>query len=492
MSLGAKELFHTNFLAFLLETDAPELENVRNGLTQLFFGEGCKGRVRTWRERHKFDLVVLPAPSGEGNGRQESEVKEWFTKVCDWDYPGDSEPVLSVIIEAKLKSVPTTDQLRAYNKKLKKGCDFELDESDVKTIVLPDREFNWTHTRLKLADNSEEDSLSLRGKIGNLGNNSSVLSISGRLKRILILPGSTSIDTEGWRCIGWREVAQAIARNVDTSNKSALTMIVDDYVKSLSSLLDVLDRVEGFVDYAMVNNLPYGLFYGAITDKIFRPLRIKDLVGKYAMSLLAERFLACLKNRVGDGTGVCWPRSLTFLLESYVHYSNEQPGLGIEWLVRNRPPNSKSEQRFSVGVQIQRAEYRHYMAIAGKVAPPLESWACTLGEMSGGGTSWWMPSDFSLSFSSKLPRDKADSHRFGAPVGDEREYYKFGNNDFIYTKAELGQTKLGDISELIRRSLESARGYLIAVEDKHVSAAKALSLFLAGSAPDTANPQAAP
>ena len=64
MSLGAKELFHTNFLAYLLENQSEDkkLQCIQSKLKNLLFGHDGIGRVITWREKYSLDLVIMPAP----------------------------------------------------------------------------------------------------------------------------------------------------------------------------------------------------------------------------------------------------------------------------------------------------------------------------------------------------------------------------------------------------------------------------------------------
>ncbi len=80
MSLGAKELFHTNFLAFLLESREPSIQPIQSKLKTLFFGHGKVGRVVTWREKNSLDLVIMPAPKTNGN-TEEAELD--YNCSCD-------------------------------------------------------------------------------------------------------------------------------------------------------------------------------------------------------------------------------------------------------------------------------------------------------------------------------------------------------------------------------------------------------------------------
>lgn len=107
MSLGAKELFHSNFLAFLLETREESLKDVQNNLKQLF-GLEIEKKVYVWREKSNLDLVLVQIDIED-----EASWQKCAPKVS--------------IIENKLKSIPTKEQLVEYDEKIKKGMDFDLD-----------------------------------------------------------------------------------------------------------------------------------------------------------------------------------------------------------------------------------------------------------------------------------------------------------------------------------------------------------------------------
>ena len=93
MSLGSKELFHTNFLHWLSIVDSKYFIEVLHGLagTSKFWWEDCPFEVR--REDKNFDLSIWLLI----NKKQDKEI--WI-------------PVL--IIENKMKSLPYREQLEEY------------------------------------------------------------------------------------------------------------------------------------------------------------------------------------------------------------------------------------------------------------------------------------------------------------------------------------------------------------------------------------------
>ena len=94
MSLGAKELFHTNFLAFLLENDLKPLNDITKALRQKLLGDDFDGGVWAFRESKNMDLIVVPQD------------------------PCSNAKQSIAIIEAKLKSVPKVAQLEGYESKI--------------------------------------------------------------------------------------------------------------------------------------------------------------------------------------------------------------------------------------------------------------------------------------------------------------------------------------------------------------------------------------
>ena len=85
LSLGSRELFHSNFLAWLLENYPLTV----SALTQ----SQAPKKIEVYREKYNFDLVIV---FGEGNDRQ------------------------SLIIEVKVKDIPSIEQLDRYDETAKK------------------------------------------------------------------------------------------------------------------------------------------------------------------------------------------------------------------------------------------------------------------------------------------------------------------------------------------------------------------------------------
>lgn len=114
MSLGAKELFHTNFLGFLLESDHCDLDGVRRALRNALnfdVQEGEMSHCFVWREYNHLDLVLVPVREDTNNDQNEY-------------LPADR----ALVVEAKLKSLPSQQQLDNYLTKPLKALYLDHDD----------------------------------------------------------------------------------------------------------------------------------------------------------------------------------------------------------------------------------------------------------------------------------------------------------------------------------------------------------------------------
>lgn len=151
MSLGSKELFHSNFLEFLWDIDNDMFIRIVNELLtkdpkasqpELVTGQNDIG-YKLSRERENFDLCIFHE---EVNGKR-------------------TKTVYDLVIENKVKSMPRWDQLKRYKKKVsdknQKSCRFLLlslatgipDEEEIKK--------SWAianYNELKVAIESQKSS----------------------------------------------------------------------------------------------------------------------------------------------------------------------------------------------------------------------------------------------------------------------------------------------------------------------------------------------
>lgn len=229
MSLGAKELFHTNFLAFLLESEDPELEQLRRGLRVAlkFPVEGDElSTCAVWREKKHMDLILVPllrAPDEAGELVLNNKRAH--------------------IVEAKLKSVPTSEQLRRYDAALNKG--FELvHESDTSQQAI------WLGPGNK--------------------NKVPVHTITKTL-----LSTSDHVVQPDWKPATWAEVSAAIATSLPINDTSEMATILRDYSKSLEQLVMVVTAASARAAELLKTNAPFAQLLNEAGDPQFSRIRLK-------------------------------------------------------------------------------------------------------------------------------------------------------------------------------------------------------------------------
>ena len=122
MSLGSKELFHSNMLAFMLENEWI------NGLEELFAPYNGKDKLNDYkvltvlREKSHFDLIIVFLPSND----YDATIKDYNqTEIADiFQNSGPEDELLLstlkknckfVVVENKLKSIPDKTQLEKYD-----------------------------------------------------------------------------------------------------------------------------------------------------------------------------------------------------------------------------------------------------------------------------------------------------------------------------------------------------------------------------------------
>jgi hypothetical protein len=308
MSLGAKELFHTNFLAFLLETRDEGLETLRVALREVLglpfqSGGSEMSTCVVWRERNYLDLVVIPI-------ERSIDGKNFLSKKR------------ALVIEAKLKSMPTKRQLHEYLEK---------------TISLPcPEEIEGRTQRLSLKERGGERPV-LR----------------------LLTPSGIAIHRD-WPGVAWLDVANAIEDNISNATPF-LQPILKDYAVSLKMILSVVAKVRNRVDAAwQKNQCPQYLFlYNELNDIKFRKMRIHDLTGKVGFDKLLSHIAAGLQKKLGYNDEL-----FAKAIKSYVFFSRSQPGFTLE-------VPAEDEANYQLGVQVQGTKLRHFVSCK-KDDPELE------------------------------------------------------------------------------------------------------------------------
>lgn len=113
-SLSSKELFHSNFLEFLFQTDSTRFFNIINNIPGTNFKSDPNNNYTLSREKEKFDICIS----------HKVETKR-----------GNKADYYDLIIENKVKSIPYYTQLEGYQNKADEH-NKNLDNTQVKILLL--------------------------------------------------------------------------------------------------------------------------------------------------------------------------------------------------------------------------------------------------------------------------------------------------------------------------------------------------------------------
>ncbi len=166
MSLGSKELFHSNFLHWISIVKWEAFIQIMHGLAgvEKFWWEDERtpenGKVKVRREFHNFDLSIYILDSPVNNneiGESEDENTESIRDAEGNEVIQKWIPVL--ILENKMKSLPYKEQLKKYtDKAFAEWCKGETIKMEIekatnkKEILITERDFGITFILLSLMD----------------------------------------------------------------------------------------------------------------------------------------------------------------------------------------------------------------------------------------------------------------------------------------------------------------------------------------------------
>ena len=212
MSLGGKELFHSNMLAWLL------MRQNNNPIKKIFGIEEHEVVLNVFREHQNLDLIVVYANKEEleKEGIKEEQYLETFDDPDSY-LPNDEsrkhhscfDKLKFIIIENKFKSIPEQKQLAEYSAKLKG-----------KKIKVYNRiaEINKTRCCLFAPDSVLDNAL-------GFGINNS--------------EGSYTIEGIKWEKVTYEQYCKNLAEIVDDSKEGN---VIGYYKDMLSKLLDILSK----------------------------------------------------------------------------------------------------------------------------------------------------------------------------------------------------------------------------------------------------------
>lgn len=381
MSLGAKELFHTNFLAFLLESYDPALEPMQRAIRNaLHFpvADGALARCAVWREKNNLDLVLVELrvepvvpPNGEAldAGKFDAAVSDLSAPTWQWDgerwYTGPgmaaadmAKPDLFVdrsagrvlVLEAKLKSLPNQAQLDKY-----------------------DAQICSSSTLLRAPEDAVKPDI-----VCKFGGNSTVkiertlLSISGQAMstpEAIVQRGKKSVNkpVNYWKGASWPNLHDAMKAKSASLEASLIKETLIDYIQVLGALVTVIENVHRMSEHAHASEdtVPtYGSIRKQTLAAAFKDLRIHDLLGKTLFDHWMTQYIV-----IPDQITV--PRDWS--VNRYIHYSRAVPGLNIEFVKSMHTMPDGHVNTFRIGIQVQGPDCRLFVSVD-KAWAGLESW----------------------------------------------------------------------------------------------------------------------
>lgn len=278
LSLSNKELFHSNFIAWF----GKEYPNLFCDFINKLLNDKGKG----WdKDLHSTDIIIL------------REYKHFDICVMD------SERRLRLIIENKVKSIPTKEQLSKYTDESQRKKSKGDDTIPITYILLS--------MNTKFQDENTEDK-----SIGN------------------------------WICIDYKKVSDALSNAKKTVKEYHRQLIEDycQYIKNLQSVIEKYDKSDR-------------LLMSKDEDKNLKDLDIHDLCGKRRIQRLYQMIYYKLSQKyiiVGKREDLIDDASKKNIYMGW-GFSNATPMLTIIF---------KTRQRDNAQIQIQGLQYRHGVEIA--------------------------------------------------------------------------------------------------------------------------------
>lgn len=417
MSRGGRELFHTNFLAFILEQTSTKSNKNEYGqlvkkslLSQIFEDKNLPSNVKVFREKLNLDLIIIPiddfpALSEECNaGNPSVDSKEKQLKI--------------VVIEAKLKSIPTIQQLNNYSNNLEKIVNIDLYEGD-------------GNSKLKI--DIAKSKLTIKKSNSNVEPNEEIQYKEIFYDCFLLAPQAfaledltqESISKSKWKNLNWNVLFQKLKSvkcnsNDDTATK--LSIFIKDYIDSTNDVLKLISLVIEFMEAFIEkdSNLSLSDLCQFAMHDSFKRLKLHDLVGKVAYEFLAKKIHKSLHSK-GENL-----RYKAFL-------SNSTPGFEIEFF----HSGLDNKQEIGIGVQLQGSDYRHF--IKRNFSEIKES----LTDVAEKYRNWLSDID-----------DKEKARNFGKGK-DKTEYKKFNKDRFLYLSRSVNMN-FEELCGAFKRSLEGA------------------------------------
>jgi len=256
----------------------------------------------------------------------------------------------ALVIEAKLKSLPSLEQLQIYDERLCRA-----------------------NITLKAPEDVDEPTISCRiGRKGDVEIERTLLSISGNSKTT----AAADLDVgkhvvhqpaNHWNGVSWRHLYEAINQEVPAMAGTPLYETLKDYTQTLGSIVRIIDNVHRMSDdaYADITVQPtYGAMRREALASEFKNLRIHDLVGK-------TLFNHWMMTHLTDAEA--FPVPTGWSIERTVHYSRAVPAITLELRHVDHVMPDGSLNTLNIGIQIQGPDCRLFLSVK-NASPNLDLW----------------------------------------------------------------------------------------------------------------------
>lgn len=417
MSRGGRELFHTNFLAFILEQTTTESNKEEYGqrvkknlLFRIFGKQNLPKNVKVFREKLNLDLIIIPI----------DDIPKLFEEQYNIGSQSDTidKELKVVVIEAKLKSIPTTKQLKKYSDALKKKITIDLYEGD-------------DHSKLIINKNKRTLTIKYDNEITNayvyknIFYDCFLLAPKAFLLKELVSEGSPKLD---WQNLNWNELFENLKPEWKGSNDDAhkkLSIFIQDYIESTNNVLDLISLVIKFAEEFIKKDskLKLSTLCAFLMHDSFKRLKLHDLIGKVAYEFIGKKVHVSLAESVTEQKS-----SVKAFL------SNSMPGFEIEYNFLN------NKKEIGVGVQLQDCDYRHYIKrnYIETEPEPLIDIANRYNE--------WL-SDY----------DKEGVVQNVGKGTNKKDYKQFNKDKFLYLSRKIEDLNFKELCKIFKHSLAGAR-----------------------------------
>lgn len=296
MSLGSKELFHSNFWAWLMKTDPKFISIFFEGITK------CNAIKREEKNR---DITIH---TNDGS---------------------------IYIIENKIKSLPYVEQLAKYQ--------IEAGKSFKGGVIAALKEPNFDcNAEYNVTVNKKDYKVKVRKKDVKDGNR------NRHFFEIYETQSNTSCDTScgtPWEFMNYSDIAMGIGGKIEklTGNDKTVTEMYCETVKNLCQIIsEKLNETD-----------PKQAEWNFDDAKVLEKIKFDDVYKKLKLDILKEQILKKLS--YSDGQEI----SDNFIFRVETAYSNKQPSISFKF-VYNNPKTDKVTDIYSFGIQIQNGGIRRY------------------------------------------------------------------------------------------------------------------------------------